>query len=187
MMIIKVLTFTMFLLLSVPTVAQSTNEEFSRLREHLNLPDTTSIKVSNSSALPANDPLKVYIATGLDIGVRDNYLHWLEKWNKKDGKKYGMVQITYNLSDADVILARYILREQTMDRPDVVSRDIKSSTDSYRMVPVYAYVIARRAGGLEVLWRYASTTTAAETKDSGVDLVNDFFKMIKDRGKSRKK
>ena len=184
--------------------AQNTTEELARLREHLSLPDSTSLKLANSSALPTDRPLKVYIATGLDMGVRNNFSKWLDEWNKKDARKYGTVEIVTKLSQADVILARYTVREKVTDRTETYSTPVPATVYdpatnstvtrpvprtyslSYSRVPVYAYVIGRKQDGYEILWRYADQSSVQETKESGKQLRDDFFKMLKARGKPSK-
>jgi hypothetical protein len=200
----SVRAFLLTFVVASAAAAQNTTEELARLREHLTLPDSTSIKLANSSALPANRPLKVYIATGLDMGVRNNFTKWLDEWNKKDGHKYGTVEIVNELAQADVILARYTVREKVTDRTETYSTPVpatvydpatnstvtrpvpRTSSISYSLVPAYAYVIARKPDALEILWRYTGQSSVQETTDSGKQLRDDFFKMLKARGKSPK-
>jgi hypothetical protein len=136
--------------------------------------------------------------------VRNNFTKWLDEWNKKDGRKYGIVEIITDIAQSDVILARYAMREKVTERTltssvpvpatvydpatnTSVTRPVpQTSSISYSLVPVYAYVIARKATGLEILWRYAGQTSVRETTNSGKDLRDDFFKMMKARGKSPK-
>jgi hypothetical protein len=195
----------LLILICIPAMGQNANEELARLREHLTVPDSTPIKLANSSALPSGQSLKVYIATGLDVGVRGNFIKWMDEWNKKDGKKYGMVELVSDMSQAEIILARYTLREKITDRTEthstpvpatvydpatnsVITRPVpRTYSTSYSLVPVYAYVIAQKPSGLEILWRYTDQTTVAETKESGKSLRDDFFRMMKARAKSQKK
>jgi len=194
----------LILLLATAATSQNTTEELARLREHLSLPDSTSIKVATSSALSTRRPLNVYIATGLDLGVRNNFTKWLDEWNKKDGRKYGTVEIVTDLTQADVILARYTLREKITDRTETYSNPVPATvydpatnstvtrpvprtySMSYSLVPTYAYVIARKPDGLEILWRYTGQASVQETTDSGKQLRDDFFKMMKTRERSPK-
>jgi hypothetical protein len=64
---------------------------------------------------------------GLDITVRDRFAKWVDEWNRKDAQKYGAVVLVPQLGDADVILARYLVRER-----------VTSHTTS-RVVQAYAY------------------------------------------------
>lgn len=180
-------------------MAQTTNEELARLHEHLGMPPSVSLGVAESSALTSKMPMKVYIATGLDIGVRGNFKEWISKWNRKEGKKYGALQVVPDLSTADVILSRYTLRDEvtTGTNTDITNRSVHEwpsgriarvpvpKTYSYNQVPVYAYVIEKKSESYEILWRYASSTSVEERRDSGKQLWEDFQHMIKARGKVR--
>lgn len=196
--------FILTFLLGVPAVAQTTKEEFARLRQHLAVSEEIPITLAESSSLPDDRPLKLYIATGLDMAVHANFTKWIDEWNRKDGKKYGAIEVVSELSQADVILARYTLRDKLTDRTETYSSTVpgtvydprsgstvtrpvpRTYSSSYSVVPVYAYVIGREAGALRILWRYVDQASLEETKHSGKFLRDDFFKMMKARGKSRK-
>src|SRR5437762_3426055 len=49
---------------------QTMEEEVARVREQLGVSESTPIKLADSSNLPTANPLKVYLALGLDMEVR---------------------------------------------------------------------------------------------------------------------
>jgi len=196
-----VLAAMLLALLCLPGQSQDTQSELANLRKHLELPDSTPIKLSLSSTLPPNRPLNVFIAVGLDVGVRGNFSRWLAEWNKKDGKRHGLVSLVSEISQAQVILARYALRDRVTTETNTrvvpgvaidpstgqtVTRPVPR-TSSYSVVPVYAYVISRNPAGLEIIWRYVGQDYVAETKRSGQKLRDDCFTLMKSRQRPENK
>jgi hypothetical protein len=62
--------------LSITAISQ-TPEELARLRERLNLPPATIILSSGFSRLPAEIPLKIYLASGRDEKVNKRFVKWI--------------------------------------------------------------------------------------------------------------
>jgi len=192
-----VLAAMLLALLCLPGQSQDTQSELANLRKHLELPDSTPIKLSLSSTLPPNRPLNVFIAVGLDVGVRGNFSRWLAEWNKKDGKRHGLVNLVSEISQAQVILARYALRDRVQTDTRVVPGVAIDPTTgqtvtrpvprTYSVVPVYAYVISRNPAGLEIIWRYVGQDYVAETKSSGKKLRDDFLTLMKSRQRPENK
>lgn len=193
------LLFLMSVLLisSSITFAQAPGDEIKRLREVLGVSEQTKIKPAINSTLQAIDgPLKVYIATGLDMKVRDNFMHWIEKWNQSgDAKKYRSLEVVSEVSGADIVLARYtlneIVRTETASRPSVgtawdpatnkvISRPTQQ-TYSYSTVPVFAYVLRRNDTDFEILSRYNDSASLGEYKNSGKLLWENFKKLLKNK------
>ncbi len=188
---------SVLLLCSSAMLAQSATEEIKQLREHLGVSEQTKIKPATNLILQTSDkPLKVYLATGLDMKVRDNFVRWMEKWNKSgDAKKYGLLEVVSDISQADIVLARYTLNEksrtETASRPSVgtvydpatssvISRPTQR-TYSYSTVPVFAYVLRRNETDFEVLSRYSESAELGENKSSGEKLWDDFRKLLKNK------
>jgi hypothetical protein len=195
------LLFLVLCLVCLPVLAQTANEEIDRLREHLSVPADVSIELADSSALPSARPLKVYLALGLDVGVRGNLVKWIDDWNRKDGRNKGAIEIVPELSEADLILARYTVLDRITDRTETYSATVPGTvydpgsnkvitrpvphtySDSYSVVPVFAYIIAREPKGLRILWRYTDQATLQDTKNSGKLLADDLFVLMKRRPK----
>lgn len=196
-----IVTFAVLLLLCVSALGQTMNEELDRLREHLGVPADTPIKLATSSTLPDKTPLKVYVATGLDIKVRDKFAEWIEKWNKEEAKRLGSLEQISDITQADVILSRYTLQEQVSTQTassvgsatvydpatnSTVTRPV-TRTYSYNLVPVYLYVIIRKDNGFDILWRETTRTSPGDFKSGGYSLRDEFKKMMKARSKIQKK
>ena len=188
---------TVLLLCSSATLAQTATEEIKQLQEHLGVSEQTKIKPATNLILQtSNKPLKIYLATGLDMKVRDNFVRWMEKWNKSgDAKKYGLLDAVSDISQADVVLARYTLNEksraETASRnsvgtvydpatKSVISRPTQQ-TYSYSTVPVFAYVLRRNDTDFEILSRYNDSASLGEYKNTGELLWDNFKKLLKSK------
>jgi hypothetical protein len=182
----------------LPAFAQTTGEELAALRSHLKLSSSATLAPASAPSLPPGRPLKVQIATGLDLRVRENLVRWIEEWNRKDGKKQGALEVVADGSPADLILARYAVRDkvrtQNVTGPDLFPRGpgaagrtaASRSRYTYEVVPVFAYVIdARKPEALAILWRYTGSVTLEETKGSGRELWDGLRELMKDRARPR--
>lgn len=175
---------------------QMPSEEIGRLRQMLELPDSVTISVAAAPYLPMVEPTKLFIATGLELGVRQNFLQWVDEWNRKDARKHGLVLVVNNAASADVILARLVDRERARTGT-ATSLGTGTVYDpwtqtfhtvpyaqgySYTTVPVFAYVLSQPSrNSFEIVWRYAATTLMQEGKDSGKQLWEDFKSLMKTR------
>ncbi len=186
----KILIILVALTAAQVSLGQTANDEMKRLKEHLGVPDQTAIQLATTSKITkSNDPLKVFIATGLDLGIRGNYLRWIEKWNKSgDSRKFGKVEVIDDLSQADFVLARYTLNEQARTEsgsyvtPSTVWNPATNSTVtrpvartySYAMVPVFAYILSRTGTDFIIIYRYSDSTSLGEYRGSGESLWESF-------------
>jgi hypothetical protein len=160
--------------------AQTPNEEMDALRALLNVPASTNIRLADANRLTNAPQIRLFVATGLDVGVRNNYYRWIEDWNDDHGKKYGYVKVVTSLDDANTVLARYTVKDSGSWR----LTDPRSNT---RDIPVFAYVINKEGDALEIAWRYAANNASyVETRISGKDLWDDFARMLKARGKRKR-
>ena len=165
-------------------VAGTPEEEIGHLREHLQIAESIPVSVANLPALPAGSPLHVCIATGLDTGVRQNLVGWIGDWNKKKGKKYGIIRIVDTLDDAQVILARYVARESATTEIAGTAYRGNGSFGPITIAPVFAYVIARQPDRLVILRRYAEGTVVAEGGQTGRKLWDLLSELMTERYKS---
>src|SRR5262245_25682460 len=96
--------------LLAPAAAEptSTEAELERLHRFLGLPASTRPSVAPAPVLPNARPLRVYLATGLDVRVRENLIRWMEEWNRKEGDKLGRLLAVEDMARAQVVLAREV-------------------------------------------------------------------------------
>jgi hypothetical protein len=122
-------------------VGQTPREEIDRLRQMLELPDSASISLAAAPSLPTASPIRLFIATGLDLSVRQNFLKWVDEWNRKDAKTQGPLVLVNNAASADVILARYVDREQVRTGTETGLRTgvvVDPATGAFQTVPYAA-------------------------------------------------
>ncbi|HEX6738288.1 MAG TPA: hypothetical protein VF310_08460, partial [Vicinamibacteria bacterium] len=140
-------------------------------------------------------PLKVYLALGLDVRVRENLTRWIEEWNKKDGAKRGpALALVGELAEAQVVLAREVETEkartttQTFVTPGMDPPRSSGTTRSQRstfqvlQAPVRTYVLAVAApGDVRILWRDVGLGTVEADDSTGRPLWDDFRKLLRKR------
>lgn len=194
--IFRVGLFSFFTFFSFTFVqSQSANEEIEMLQKHIGVAESVIIKPNlNATIQKRGETLKLYLAMGLDLKVQENFIRWVARWNESgDSKKHGRIELVSDLLKSDVVLARYTLNEQA--RTQTGSRttqatvwDWKTNSTitrptekvySYSTVPVYAYVLQPVDGGYDIVYRYSSSTTLGESKNSGEQLWDNFRKLVK--------
>jgi hypothetical protein len=158
--------------------------ELNQLLKRLNLPSSTPIKLAKVRLLPETSPLRVYIITGRNTKARSHFIRWIDRWNQKDGTKHGMVEVVPELSQAEVILARFV-------DTDKATPEVKITTPPGSLIyqdsfaPLYGYIIVRKDDVLEVVTRYSGFTYAREDKPPDFLLREKLFKMMKARHKRK--
>jgi len=164
------------LALAATATAQSMDAELTKLRQLLDVQSSTEI-VPSTASLPANSPIRVFLAVGPDPKIQNTFTNRIAEWNKKDGLKYGRVKLVSNLSDADVILARYEVRLNDMPAPP--------SSMPLVAMRSYSYLIVRKPDKLEMLWRRVieGYSDVSDKNRIGDVLRSEFFKRMKARRK----
>lgn len=154
-------------LLATTSYSQTNDEEIANLRAHLGLPDSIRFELADTPNIPKAENLRLFIATGLDVVTRSNLRGWIGRWAQKKEKRYGHIEIVDDIQDADVILARYVIRGQTTARLDAKLWGPYPDVETSTLAPVWAYIIRRDGGEYSVLWRYTTLTSFDDTKQNG--------------------
>lgn len=76
-------------------------DEYTILREILELPPSFPVTRVESAKLPASDPLKVHLSIA-GRKVEERFLRWVKQWNAYDGRKYGRVEVVSDRAQADI-------------------------------------------------------------------------------------
>jgi hypothetical protein len=183
------------LLLAASPQPTSTEAELQKLRAFLGLGPAAKLTVAPAPTLPAGSPLKVYLALGLDVRVRENLSRWIEEWNRKDAAKHGRaLELVGELAEAQVVLAREVdadkarTTSQTFVTPGLdpprssgTTRP-QRSTYSVLQAPVRTYVLAVESPGeLRILWRDVGLGTVEADGSTGRPLWDDFRKLLQKR------
>jgi hypothetical protein len=164
------------------------NDEYDRLRNQLNVDQSTAVGPAENNDLPAKSPLKVFLA----IAVGDVHLHVvseINKWNRKNGDTYGKVEFAPDLDQADILI--------------VVARGADSMVTPLPALNPYgtgvagewhqatSYLVAKNPGGLKVLWtgvagvyRSPNNEISPRTTES---IIAELEKRMKARARNTKK
>lgn len=170
-------TCTIVLLVALAVSAQTMEEEIGRVREQLGVSESTPITLANSPDLPTTDPLKVYVAAGFDMEVRNRTNERINEWNKKDAQKYGALTLVSELSQADVVLVQYSDREHPISRVHGNEKGVNTTV----YIPGSSYIIVPKGQGYAVLWRYQGKSHEHGRGVAGQTMRDHFFDMLKHR------
>jgi len=139
-------------------------DEFTRLREQINVSPAVSVTLAESKDLPAGNPLKLYLAIE-DPGISESLVGWVKKWNRDFGAEYGSIEVVSDISKADVYLARY-----------------GGSTLIAEIMPTATvFLVLPKSDGLEVIWKQAVVINPDQYSSPLIE------KEIEKRMKARKK
>jgi len=173
----------------------STEAELERLRRFLSLPAGARLSVAPATTLPPGSPLRVFLATGLDVRVRENLSRWIEEWNRKDAAKHGRpLALVTELAQAQVVLAREVdtdkarTSSRTFVTPGMDAPRASGTTRPQRttfevlQAPVRSYVLAVESPGeVRILWRDVGLGIVEADASTGRPLWDDFRKLLQKR------
>jgi hypothetical protein len=165
------------------------NDEFFRIRNQLNLDPSTAIAHAEKDDLPANSPLKVYLAI-VYSSVHQHLVEWIEKWNRKNGDLYGKLEVVSDSEQADMFIvtargadAMVAIFPVTMGRDATVVEGQWSHATSY--------LVVKDAGRLKLLWTGVGpvfSSPGSESSNKTNELVTaELEKRMKARARNSKK
>ncbi len=158
-------------------------DEFGKLRDQLNLPLSTPVSTSESNDLPAGNPLKVCLAVE-DPKMSEPVTNWVNKWNKGQAQKYGLLEIVSDVGQSDVCIVVYKGVDTAVVQLPIEAYD--ADGNAHRMYAATAYVVAREGAGLKVLLRQRIGMTDKSEIFMGA-IEKEFEKKMKARAQPRKK
>lgn len=177
------------------TASGQSDEELARLREGINVPAATVVISSRAAKLPAGNTLKVYLAVGRDGKPNSRIANWIDKWNQDEGRRFGRLEVVSDLSQADVIAARHVVRGDASVRrrssigiasarnPDTdrISTGPSITTGQYLHRPLYSYLIVRTPDALAVVYRHVDRGHPNDRADPDGRLIDELKKKMKAR------
>jgi len=126
-------------------------DEYTRLREVLNLEPTIPVVVAESSKLPTADPLKIYLAIEQPY-IKDGFAEWASQWNKKEAVKYGSIEIAPHPAGANISLVTYWGRDESIVMVPALFNDERDRV-LRPFYPATAHMVVKDGEGLKVLWQ----------------------------------
>jgi hypothetical protein len=184
-------SLTLILLLALcGSAAAQKREDSKNLKLLASRAGVKSVVEAQAGPIPAAAPLKVFLIAPSQSDVRDSFRKSVEEWNRTEAEKYGRVELAFDATDADVILARLYtqFKPKKHDPPPGEERWTRmgeaeaggrlrnpasppasqrpASTGNYS-AKVYSYITAREASGLRLLWR-ADDKAYASLEELGI-------------------
>lgn len=129
-------------------------DDYSKLREVLQLDPSASVTLDESSSFPASNPLKIYLAVA-DSQIKEDFADWLSKWNKEQAAKYGSLEIVSDAGQSDVSLVVYKGNEHLLMQP--LGR-VNELGKGHTFLLETAYLVMQKGNALVVLWRQGILT-----------------------------
>ena len=90
----------------LPVFGQTTKADLNQLLKEDGLPASTSINRANVS-FPAAEPIKIYLAIKHDKRATENFIDWVEEWNRTNANQFGQIQIVDKFVDADIVAVQF--------------------------------------------------------------------------------
>lgn len=156
-------------------------DDYTRLREMLNLPPAIPVTVVENSKLPAADPFKIYLA--LDSPkLAEGMDKWAKDWNKLESAKHGRVEIVGDQAQADVSLVM-ILGERDDPLGLVAFPMGFGGGDLENHTFVTTYLSRKDNSGLQVLWERRGLMSVRSPQNFALALGKELEKRLKARSK----
>jgi hypothetical protein len=168
-----------------------------RLRELLRVSALTEFSQTPQAPLPTLPSLNVHLGFGLDFELREQFVRWIEEWNRKNGKRYASLNIVENLESAHVILAWFPAAENTLAVNTYSPRDVggvieKTMVHLEKQIVAFAYILLPVPGTplhLHALYRsqleVKQKGTPEDLSAKGERLRAAFFSLLKRHTKKR--
>jgi hypothetical protein len=153
-------------------------DEYTRLREVLELPPSIPVILDQSSKLPPTDPLKIYLAIK-PVHVKERFAIWVSQWNKNEGTKYGRIEIVPDLQQSDISLVLYWGGDESIMLVPLTMYD--RSGDARDFVQATAQLVVKDGEGLRLLWLETLFIGTSKSENSGVSIQREIEKRMKAR------
>ncbi len=126
-------------------------DEYSRLRNQLNVDPSMAAAPAEKNDLPAASPLKVFLAVGYS-NLPEYLVESINRWNQKNGDSYGKLEVVSKFEQADlsVVIAR---GADTMVAILPVGQIYSGNSEiKGAWAQATAYLVVKDSAGLKVLW-----------------------------------
>jgi len=155
-------------------------DEHERLRELLNLAPSTPVTLAESENLPTTNPLKLYLAIEYRH-VKDNFVDWLNKWNREQAAKYGALEIVSEPSQADISLVIYRGADKLIVPIPLEAYDAAGTLHKFSHVTAY---MVKGDKGLKVMWMQVLLIDLEKPESPKGRIEKEFEKRMKARYRS---
>ena len=164
-------------------ISAQTNTDFETLRRQVNIPDNDIIRENKGAKLPEGDSLKIYLAIKREGSEAEYFEKWVKEWNKKEGGKRGKLEITQDISAADVVLTQFVTASgeyvkdvsvgvKTVPAYGDLNQNGQSQDNKLKVygktdykslnLPVYSYLIKRENNLWTIIYRDVETSIPSD-------------------------
>lgn len=155
-------------------------DEYTKLREILDLPPSFPVTRVEPATLPAGDPLKIHLSIA-EPQVEKRFLRWIKRWNEYDGRKYGRVEVVSDRAQADISAVFFWGTDEMFD---FVSFPMGfQGYGLHEMSPGTAQLVTRDAERLKVLWLKVVLETPERAEEFQGLMEKELEKRLKARAK----
>jgi hypothetical protein len=155
-------------------------DEYTILREIMDLPPSFPVTLVESQKLPAGDPLKVYLLIA-EPQIEKRFLRWVKQWNEYDGRKCGRVQVVSDRAQADISAVFFWGTDEMSDFvPELMGFQ---GFDLHIMSPGTVQLVTKNAEGLKVLWLKLVLETPERADELQGLMGSELEKRLKARAK----
>ncbi|HEX8491526.1 MAG TPA: hypothetical protein VF658_01675 [Pyrinomonadaceae bacterium] len=161
-------------------------DEYTKLREALNLEPSIPVIVANSRKLPTINPLKLYLSIE-EPHIKDSLVEWVSEWNKEQAAKYGSLEIVPDPAQSDISLVVYWGADEMV--AGLPLEFIDRSGRRRELLPATAHLTTKEGEGLEIIWQKLTWLSPEKIKksESSVRSTVGIEKEMEKRLKSRAK
>ncbi|HEY3581953.1 MAG TPA: hypothetical protein VGK82_15465, partial [Pyrinomonadaceae bacterium] len=154
-------------------------DDYTSLREALDVPLSLPVTLAPSKTLPAANPLKLYVAIQ-EPSLKQRVIKWAGQWNKEQAAKYGSVEIVSDLDQSDVAAVFFWGEE---DSPILLPMLALYGGDLHQLFLATVHLVTKDSDGVKVLWQ--SRTFESPKKIEGTQglIERELEKRLKARGK----
>lgn len=126
-------------------------DEYSRLRNQLNVDPSMAVTPAEKDDLPVGSPLRVYFAIGYS-NVPEYLVESINRWNQKNGDSYGNLEVVSKLEQADISVVVAHGADTMVAILPAGPINHSSSDNKPAWYQATSYLVVKDSGRLKVLW-----------------------------------
>jgi hypothetical protein len=155
-------------------------DQYTTLREALNLPPAIPVTLADSEKLPAANPLKLFIGIQ-EPYIKERMVKWVGQWNKEQGAKYGQIEVVPELEKSDIAAVFFWGYDDSMGiLPTMIYTPNGYEYDIYQAT---VQLVTKDDAGLKVFWLKQSMESRKKIEGAQGQIERELEKRMKARGK----
>ena len=124
-------------------------DEYTILREALELEPTIGVISAESQKFQTSDPLKIYLAFGLPH-LKERFVKWVGRWNEQQGEKHGHIEVVPDRASSEVSIVCFWGSDESVAILPALLYD--STGGRHDIFPATAYIVTTGSDGIKILW-----------------------------------